>query len=49
VFYKTPFGLTLGASASNMLLQPVLVTQGSSDFSRAERGANFGLSLSYSP
>jgi hypothetical protein len=49
VFYKTPVGLTLGASASNLLFRPVLVTQGSADFSRAERGANFGLSLSYSP
>jgi outer membrane receptor protein involved in Fe transport len=49
VFWKTPVGLTLGASASNLLFQPVLVTQGGSDFSRAERGANFGLSLSYSP
>jgi outer membrane receptor protein involved in Fe transport len=49
VFWKMPIGLTLGASASNLLFQPVLVTQGGSDFSRAERGANFGLSLSYSP
>jgi hypothetical protein len=49
VFYRMPIGLTLGASASNLLFQPVLVTQGGSDFSRAERGANFGLSLSWSP
>jgi len=49
VFWKTPVGLTLGASASNLLFQPVRVTQGEVDFSRAERGANFGLSLSYSP
>ena len=49
LFWKTPVGLTLGASASNLLFRPVLVTQGGSDFSRAERGANFGLSLSYSP
>jgi TonB-dependent receptor len=49
VFWKMPSGLTLGASASNLLFQPVLLTQGGSDFSRAERGANFGLSLSYSP
>jgi hypothetical protein len=49
VFWKTSAGLTLGASASNLLLGPVLVTQGGSDFSRSERGANFGLSLSYSP
>jgi len=49
VFYKMPIGLTLGASASNLLFQPILVTQGGSDFSRAERGANFGLSLSYTP
>jgi outer membrane receptor protein involved in Fe transport len=49
VFWKTPVGLTLGASASNLLLQPVRVTQGAVDFSRSERGANFGLSLSWSP
>lgn len=49
VFYETPVGLTLGASASNLLFRPVRITQGSLDFSRAERGANFGLSLSYSP
>ncbi|HWO12342.1 MAG TPA: TonB-dependent receptor, partial [Polyangiaceae bacterium] len=49
VFYKMDNGLTLGASASNLLFQPVLVTQGGSDFSRAERGANFGLSVSWSP
>jgi hypothetical protein len=49
VFWKTPVGLTLGASASNLLFQPILLTQGGSDFSRAERGANFGLSLSWSP
>lgn len=49
VFWKTPVGLTLGASASNLLFQPVRLTQGEVDFSRAERGANFGLSLSWSP
>jgi hypothetical protein len=49
LFWKTPVGLTVGVSASNLLFQPVLLTQGGSDFSRAERGANFGLSLSWSP
>lgn len=49
MFWKTPVGLTLGLSASNLLLQPVRVTQGGIDFSRAERGANFGLSLSWTP
>jgi hypothetical protein len=49
VFYRMDNGLTFGASASNLLFQPVLVTQGGSDFSRAERGANFGLSVSWSP
>jgi len=49
VFYKLDGGLTLGASASNVLFQPILVTQGGSDFSRAERGASFALSVSWSP
>lgn len=49
MFWKTPVGLTLGASASNLLFQPIRVTQGEVDFSRAERGANFGLSLSWTP
>jgi hypothetical protein len=49
LFWKAPVGLTVGVSASNLLFQPVLLTQGGRDFSRAERGANFGLSLSWSP
>lgn len=49
MLWKTPVGLTLGASASNLLFQPIRVTQGEVAFSRAERGASFGLSLSWAP
>jgi hypothetical protein len=48
-FLKATSQLTLGVSASNLLFQPVRVTQGGLDFSRSERGANFGLSLSFTP
>jgi hypothetical protein len=48
-FWKATSQLTLGVSASNLLLQPVRVTQGGLDFTRSERGANFGLSLSFTP
>lgn len=49
VFWKTKSQLTLGLSASNLLLQPVALTQGGLDFSRSERGANLGLTLSWAP
>jgi outer membrane receptor protein involved in Fe transport len=49
VFWKTPSQLTLGVSASNLLLSPMRQTQGGLDFARSERGANFGLSLSWAP
>lgn len=48
-FWKLGGGLTLGISGSNLLFQPVRLTQGTSDFSRAYRGANFGMSLSWAP
>jgi TonB dependent receptor/Carboxypeptidase regulatory-like domain/TonB-dependent Receptor Plug Domain len=49
VFWKIGSQLTLGASASNLLLSSMLQTQGGHDFSRSERGSNFGLNLSWSP
>jgi hypothetical protein len=48
-FWKTKSQLTLGVSASNLLFWPVVLTQGGNDFSRSERGANFGVSLSWTP
>jgi outer membrane receptor protein involved in Fe transport len=48
VFWKPLPSLTLGVSGSNLLLQPTRSTQGQFDFTRSERGANFGLSLSWS-
>ncbi|MEY2931777.1 MAG: hypothetical protein RL033_2526, partial [Pseudomonadota bacterium] len=48
VFWKPLPSLTLGISGSNLLLQPTRTTQGQFDFTRSERGANFGLSLSWS-
>jgi outer membrane receptor protein involved in Fe transport len=48
-FFKATGQLTLGVSASNLLFQPVRVTQGGLDFSRSQRGANFGLNLAFSP
>lgn len=48
VFWKPLPSLTLGISGSNLLLQPTRATHGSFDFTRSERGANFGLSLSWS-
>jgi TonB dependent receptor/Carboxypeptidase regulatory-like domain/TonB-dependent Receptor Plug Domain len=49
VFWKATSQITVGASASNILLQPTRVTQSGVDVISSERGANFGLSLSWSP
>jgi outer membrane receptor protein involved in Fe transport len=49
LFWKPAPDFTLGLSANNLLLQPVLQTQGGHDFSRSSRGAHFGLSLAWSP
>jgi outer membrane receptor protein involved in Fe transport len=48
LFYKPVPQLTLGVSGSNLLLQPTRTTNGPFDFTRSERGANFGLSLGWS-
>lgn len=48
VFWKPIPSLTLGVSGGNLLLQPTRMTNGAFDFTRSERGANFGLSLSWS-
>ncbi|MEO8180055.1 MAG: TonB-dependent receptor [Deltaproteobacteria bacterium] len=48
LFYKPIPQLTLGVSGSNLLLQPTRTTNGPFDFTRSERGANFGLSLGWS-
>jgi outer membrane receptor protein involved in Fe transport len=48
VFWKLLPSLTLGVSGGNLLLQPTRMTSGPFDFTRSERGANFGLSLAWS-
>ena len=48
IFWKPLRSLTLGISGSNLLLQPTRTTSGPFDFTRSERGANFGLSLAWS-